>query len=246
VVDTRNANGDLAGPFLGANQERDFPVLESSCLSQISGAVAYSFNVTAVPYPTGQRLGFLTVWHKGQPQPGVSTLNNLTGTIVANAAIVPAGTGGAIAVFPNNTTDMLIDVNGYFAAPGTGLSLYPIAPCRVIDTRGPNGNQPPFMGELTVNVGNTNSSGVSPCDPPGAAQTYVLNATVVPPGPLGFLTLWPDGLEEPNASTLNAKDGAITSNMAIVPTSNGSIDAFANALTQMLLDMSSFFAPDTF
>ena len=241
VVDTRNTNGDLGGPFLNANQERDFPVLESNCLSQVSGAVAYSFNVTAVPNPSGQRLGFLTVWPKGEPQPPVSTLNNPTGTIVANAAIVPAGGNGAIAVFPNNTTDLLIDVNGYFAAPGTGLSLYPIAPCRVIDTRGPDDNQPPFGGELTVNVGNTSANDVSPCPPPSAAQAYVLNATVVPPAPLGYLTLWPDGLPKPNASTLNATDGAITSNMAIVPTSNSYIDAYANALTQLLLDMSSFF-----
>jgi hypothetical protein len=31
--------------------------------------------------------------------------------------------------------------------------------------------------------------------------------------------------------------------MAIVPTSNLSIDAYANALTQMILDISSYFAP---
>ena len=45
------------------------------------------------------------------------------------------------------------------------------------------------------------------------------------------------------ASTLNAKDGAITSNMALVPTSNQDIDAYANALTHLILDVSSFFAP---
>jgi len=39
-----------------------------------------------MPY-NGQSLGYLTVWPKGEPQPLVSTLNNLTGTIVANAAI---------------------------------------------------------------------------------------------------------------------------------------------------------------
>jgi len=28
---------------------------------------------------------------------------------------VPAGTGGAISVFASNATDLLIDINGYFA-----------------------------------------------------------------------------------------------------------------------------------
>ena len=61
--------------------------------------------------------------------------------------------------------------------------------------------------------------------PPATAQAYVFNATVVPSGALGYLTLWPDGQSQPVVSTLNAIDGAITSNMAIVPNSNGKIDA---------------------
>jgi YVTN family beta-propeller protein len=235
VVDTRNPNGPLAGPYLMGNQERDFPVPTSSCIPTGPSIAAYSFNVTAVPHPTGQRLGFLTVWPQGGSRPNVSTLNNPTGTIVANAAIVPAGTEGGVAVYPNNDTDLLIDIDGYFAAPGSGgLSLYPVAPCRVLDTRNGNGA---FQNELTVNVAG------SVCFPPSTAQAYVLNATVVPQPTLGFLTLWPDGQQRPTASTLNAKDGAITSNMAIVPTTNGSIDAYANDLTQLILDISSYFAP---
>jgi hypothetical protein len=71
----------------------------------------------------------------------------------------------------------------------------------------------------------------------------VLNATVIPQGPLGYLTLWADGGTQPVVSTLNATDGAITSNMAIVPTTNGSIDAYASSSTQLILDISSYFAP---
>ena len=79
--------------------------------------------------------------------------------------------------------------------------------------------------------------------PPATAQAYVFNATVVPPGPMGFLTLWPDGSDQPVVSTLNALDGSITNNMAIVPSTNGKVDAFASGLTQLILDISSYFAP---
>ena len=48
---------------------------------------------------------------------------------------------------------------------------------------------------------------------------------------------------QPTVSTLNAEDGFITSNMAIVPTNDGSIDAYAYALTQLILDISGYFAP---
>ncbi len=83
----------------------------------------------------------------------------------------------------------------------------------------------------------------SPCAPPSTAQAYVFNATVVPSGSLGYLTLWPDGSSKPVVSTLNALDGAITSNMAIVPNIDGSTDAYASDLTQLILDISSYFAP---
>jgi len=81
------------------------------------------------------------------------------------------------------------------------------------------------------------------CAPPSTAHAYALNAAVVPAGPLIYLTLWPDGGSQPYVSTLNADDGAITSNMAIVPTNNGAVDAFADGTTNLILDISSYFAP---
>ncbi len=236
VADTRNAHGDLGGPFLAGGVERDFPVFESSCIPQNAGAAAYSFNFTAVPHPAGEELGYLTVWPQGLSQPTVSTLNNPTATVVANAAIVPVGPSGSVAVFPSNTTDLVIDINGYFAPAGTGgLSLYTATPCRVLDTRSNNGHA--FHGEKTVNIAG------SACSPSSTAQAYVFNATVVPPGSMPYLTLWPDGQQQPVVSTLNAYDGFITSNMAIVPSANGSIDAYAYGLTQLILDISGYFAP---
>jgi len=238
VIDTRHSNGDLGSPSLTGGSPRNFPVLESTCLQGISQPQAYYFNFTAVPTPQdpSQPLGYLTVWPQGGSQPTVSTLNNPTATTVANAAIVPAGTGGGISVFASNDTDMVVDINGYFAAPGTGgLNLYPVAPCRVLDTRNNNGQ--PFSGPLVVPVTG------SICAPPASAQAYVFNATVVPSVPLGYLTLWPDGSGQPTVSTLNALDGFVTSNMAVVPSTNGSIDAFASNLTQLVLDISSYFAP---
>jgi hypothetical protein len=148
---------------------------------------------------------------------------------------VPAGSGGGIYVFVSDTADVILDVNGYFAAPATGgLSLYTLAPCRVLDTRAGSGA---FNGTLVEPIS------TSACAPPVAAQAYVLNATVVPSGSLGYLNLWPDGSAQPLVSTLNAGDGAVTSNMAVIPTKNGSIDAFATASTNLILDISSYFAP---
>jgi hypothetical protein len=236
VVDTRGANGELGGPNLPGGAQRDFNVLTSSCMPHGVTIQAYSLNFTVVPYPSGEPLHYLTVWPQGESQPVVSTLNNRTATTLANAAITPAGTNGGISVYASDSTQLVVDINGYFAAPDTGgLTLYPTAPCRVLDTRSNHGQ--PFQGDKTVDVVD------SVCAPPNNAQAYVFNATVVPPGPMHYLTLWPDPDLQPVVSTLNARDGFITSNMAIVPNSDGSIDAYASDLTQLIIDISSYFAP---
>jgi uncharacterized repeat protein (TIGR03803 family) len=244
VADTRNSTDfaqGLGAPYLMGGKERDFPVLDAS-MNKVpcnipNSAQAYSLNFTAVPHGS---LGYLTVWPFGQPQPVVSTLNAYGGQVTANAAIVPAGKDGKISAYAYNDTDLLIDINGYFAPPGQGgLSLYPVVPCRVLDTRQGNGA---FNGTLSPPVDLVNS----PCAVPSAAQAYVLNATVVPTGEMGYLTLWPDGQMLPGVSTLNAYDGAVTSNMAIVTGVQGKIDAYADkdtSPTDLILDISSYFAP---
>jgi hypothetical protein len=237
VADTRYASfGALLGPpSLSAGQPRDFPVLSSTCNVPAS-AQAYSLNFTGVPPAP---FDYITTYPTGKTMPLASTLNDLTGTIVANAGIVPAGSGGSVSVYSSGATDLVIDINGYFAPPGTGgLSLYNLMPCRVLDTRQPAGS-PPFSGQQAVNVAG------SGCGAPAAAQAYVFNATVVPPGPLTWLTLWPQGGTMPVVSTLNALDGAITSNMAIVPTSNGSISAYMSVpnTSYLVLDIFGYFAP---
>ena len=116
VADTRNPNDQgLGAPSLSGGVPRDFPILKSNCAIPGS-ALAYSLNFTAVPHVP---LDSLTVWPAGQPQPGVSTLNGPTSTDTANASI-RRQTGGDIEVLASNDSDLVIDINGYFAAPGSG------------------------------------------------------------------------------------------------------------------------------
>lgn len=231
LVDTRSGTGPLAGPYLTGGQARVFPI-SGNCQIPPT-AQAYSLNITAIP---AGPLGWLTIWPTGQTQPIVSTLNAPTGVNTANAALVPAGTNGQLSVFVTNDADLLLDVNGYFAPPAAGgLSLYTIPPCRVLDTR--QLPDSPYPGVFSVDVQG------STCSLPASASAYILNATVIPPAPLNYLTLWPAEQNQPVVSTLNAPDGTITSNMAIVPTTDGLVDTYASNPTQLILDISGYFAP---
>src|ERR1041385_2355354 len=101
VLDTRGAAGTFGGPAIAGGSSRSFPIPSSACAVP-SVAAAYSLNVAVVPH---ESLGYLTAWPTGQAQPLVSTLNSLDGTILANAAIVPAGTSGAVSFFANGSAD---------------------------------------------------------------------------------------------------------------------------------------------
>ncbi len=238
VVDTRNPAGPFGGPSLGTPNQRDFGLPFGTCGIPVS-ALAYSLNVTVVPHGP---LSYLTIWPTGQTQPLVSTLNSLDGRIKANAAIVPAGTSGSVSVFATDPTDVVLDVNGYFvpASSGGNLSFYPVAPCRVADTRMPAGS----FGGPSMSPGSSRTFLVTQtCGIPAYATAYSLNMTVVPTGPLGFLTVWPTGQARPFVSTLNAPTGEIVANAAIIPAgTNEGIDVYTTNQTDLVIDINGYFA----
>ncbi|HLJ45198.1 MAG TPA: hypothetical protein VKU01_04285 [Bryobacteraceae bacterium] len=176
-------------------------------------------NLTAVPVGP---LTYLSTWPDN-------------GRIVANAAIVPAGSNGAIDVFASDPTDLVIDVDGYFAPPGAPGALYffPVTPCRLIDTRSGQ--------SLAANSIGTYSMG-STCGLPASPQAVSLNFTVVPQGPLSYLTTWPQGGTQPYVSTLNSPLGRVVANAAIVPTgTNSGIAVYATNPTDLILDINGYF-----
>jgi len=240
IADTRGAAGPFGGPTMTADQSRDFAILSSGCtIPSVPGA--YSLNVTVVP---AGYLGFLTTWPAGEARPQVSTLNSWTGKVVANAALVPAGNNKDVSVYVSNPTDVILDINGYFGRFGSAgaLSFYPVAPCRVVDTRGGNG---PLGGPiLEAQTSRSFSIPSGGCGIPASAAAYSMNVTVVPDGILPFLTAWPSGSPQPPVSTLNSFDGTVTANAALVPAGeNGAISIYVAGRTQVILDIDGYFAP---
>jgi hypothetical protein len=138
MVDTRGGSAGFTGvtpfngPFIPAGGTVTFPVQSateanttapSPCGTIPSIAQAYSLNLTVVPHPFGTPVNYVTMWPAGVTIPQVSTLNDQPGNVAANAAIVPAGTpNGGINVFAFGATDVIIDMNGFYAAPSDLLN----------------------------------------------------------------------------------------------------------------------------
>jgi len=201
-------------------------------------AKAFALNFTSVPKTV---LSYFTAY-PGGADPFVSVMNSEDGRVLANNAIVAAGTNGSIVMYGSQATDIVVDVNGYFAAPGDpgALDFYPVVPCRVADTRIGGGIPQPNQTRTFDVVG-------SGCGAPAGARAYAMNITVVPLGGLPFLSVFPSDGAWPLVSTLNSFDGLVLANGAIVPAAaaNGNISVYTYTAvgSNVVLDLMGYFAP---
>ncbi len=160
LVDTRNDGlfpdpSTFGGPSMGAGTTRVFPVPSGSC-GLPATAAAYSFNIAVVP--VGSQMRWLTAWPDGETMPTLATLNDKAGLVTSNAAIVAAGNSGAVDIYVEDATDVIMDVNGYYTSPaalalGAGTAA---APALTFSNDTNSGLYSPSAGTVNVTSGGTN------------------------------------------------------------------------------------------
>jgi hypothetical protein len=240
VIDTRSVYRPQAGPFgppsMDARETRKFR-FPATPYCTVPAAAAYSVTLTAVPPGP---LAYMTAWPDGGSQPNVSSINSFVGRVLANSVIIPASADGTIDVFAYDSTDFLVDINGYYAPDDgkKGLYDYTVTQCRASDSTVSGGAYPDDTAR-TINV--PAASGCSGI--PSNAQGYAINVTALPNGnPMPFLTAYPAGQPRPNASILNAFQGQVVTNSAIIPAgTNGGIDVYAYRRTDVVVEISGYF-----
>lgn len=249
AVDTRNVYNTLPAPYghqrFQARETRALRLPGSPNCQGLPAAAAYSVQMTLTS--GGPPVSYITAWSAGQPQPVVSNMNSPFGYTVANSAIIPARADGAISLYTSDSTDVILDVNGYFApddGSGRGLSYFPVPQCRVLNTQNSSftGNfGPPALtpsGSRVVSLADGGCANL-----PRNARAFALNAWVAPGGaPMPFLSMWPVGTEWPGISQLNAFEGQTVANSAIVPSGpNGQINLLVNGSTHAGLEAAGYF-----
>jgi hypothetical protein len=136
------------------------------------------------------------------------------------------------------------------AEGATGLPTSPvpfvgIAPCRIVDTRG-NGftgayGPPALGGNATARVFNVPAG---PCPGiPADAAAFSINIAAILPAADGFLTAFPTGGAQPNASTLNYLGDEVVANATVIGAgTSGSISVFVNVTTHVIIDINGYYA----
>ena len=169
--------------------------------------------LTAYPGPCGSR-------------PLASNVNARPRQSTASSVLVGIGADGSVCVLTHSgSSQLVVDVAGWFAPGGGGLAYRPVAPERLLDTR-LDGGQP------------TNTEMPIPVD-----DVYVLNVAAVDSNTLGYVTVRPCG-SALVSSLINTAPGEDTANLtAVGGDSNGMVCARANIKSHLVVDHVATFAP---
>ena len=121
--------------------------------------------------------------------------------------------------------------------PPQPLAFYTVTPCRLVDTRNPDG--PALQAGALRTFALTGACGVPP-----TAKALSLNLTVTEPSAGGHLTLFPAGEPEPATSSISFGSGQTRANNAVLKLSGaGAVDvrAATAGAVHLIVDVNGYF-----
>jgi parallel beta-helix repeat protein len=238
---TANDQGD---PDVGGNLLQNFPVLESVYRSGSGPAVKGRLNSSpnepfriefysnaacnASGHGEGRTdLGFADVVTDAG---GDAHFDVLLATAVATNEVVTA-----------TATDQFGNTSEFSACEPVGLRFFTVTPCRVADTRDPNG---PFGGPALAPYAGRTFTIAGSCGIPPTARSVSVNLTITQPAAPGYLTIYPSDVPPPLASSINFSAGQTRANNAILRLSPEGTTGVYNGSAgdvHFILDVSGFF-----
>lgn len=161
-----------------------------------------------------------------------------SGDVRANLVVVALGSDGAVDVDLRNTSDVLIDVVGWFsdatepAMPVPSGLFQLIEPSREIDTR---------LGAPFGSLGERDTVVLDPVSVPKSAAAVAQNIVMAPSTAASFVTAYPGG-PLPRVSNLNSSAGGqFPGSAAITALNDGSESIFTLRPTELVVDVFGYF-----
>jgi len=247
LLDTRAGNATVDGQFAGQGALAPGARLDLQVSGRYAlpatGVGAVLLNTT-VANPTAP--GYLTLWPADAAQPVASNLNFTPGLTIPNLVLAKVSSAGRVSIYNSaGTTDVVADVQGWFPLSSQLTSL---VPARVVDTRtgaftvdGQFAGGGALAALSTTDVNLLGRGGV----PASGVDAVVLNVTVTGTAGAGYLTVWPTGSAQPNASNLNYVANQTIPNMVIAKVgNNGKVSFYVGSgkSTQLVVDVVGWFA----
>ncbi len=250
LMDTRAGQGNCDNVAAPINAGTSFTIQgRGTCegLTIPANAQALAGNITVLNFTN--QFGYLTLYPNGVSAPLAANMIYGPGQILSNAFTVSLNAAGEFNVFAERTIDVVTDIGGYYAPPGSGLFYHPLSrPIRLMDTRANQGNCDNVAAPINAGTSFT-IQGRGTCEGltiPANAQALAGNITVLnPTAQFGYLTLYPNGVSAPLAANMIYAPGQILSNAFIVSMNNvGEFNVFAERTIDVVTDIGGYFSPD--
>ena len=216
IADTRTGHGVV--PAGGV-----FQVPVAGVAGVPATATGVVVNLTAAG---AQQAGYLTAYPCGAAAPTASNLNVTAGETRANQAAVALDSTKSVCVFSSTTTDVIIDLAGWYGPAGS--SYQPMTPARVFDSR---------------STGAATTFTIPMASAPADASAVTVNLTVTNPAAAGYLTAYPCGMDAPLVSNVNFAAGQTIANLATVRLGSAKDICLASPVpTNVIVDVAGVFA----
>jgi hypothetical protein len=212
-------------------------------VSALTGVV---FNLTGVDASSA---GFVTAYPSGEGRPNASNLNMIPGVAKPNLVMVKVGADGAIDLFNQSPTNLIVDVVGYYrnkvdSSTYAGRVVPLSAPYRAFDTRGSGTRIGPDQidtWDFTPMVNSLQAGGA----PAGNVGGIIANFTATQETTDGYFTVYPAGEGRPTASNLNLTRDTDLPNLALVALTANHITSYnQRGFVHYLADVSAVVLSD--
>ena len=212
-----------------------------------TGAQALVGNATTTN-STGN--GYLTLYPGDATQPFASSSNFAAG-INRNAPFtVGLSLNGEFNIYTARTTDLVIDVMGYYSTQetdvnGQGLLFNSLgSPLRLLDTRAGQSACYQPGAPMTGGTVYTQDTQIPCTNLTSAARALVGNVSALNATANGFVTFWPSNTAQPTVATSNYQTGRVFNRHFTVGLgTDAAFKRFTASTTDVIIDISGFFAP---
>jgi hypothetical protein len=239
LLDTRCGNG-LAGKLYPA-APRTFQIAGRASIP--AGAKAITANATIVNASVASSL-YLGPGPLAHPAlPAINFNRYDTTAFGVTVALGDDGNLSATYMASSGSTDLVLDVTGYFTADATGGTYHPITPARVLDNRVGNGLSGKFKASVPRTFLVSGRGGV-----PANATAVTGNLTVTNATSTWAVYIGPYPIAKPASSTINfAKKQTRANSLTVVLSSTGTLSATflsSGGTTDLVFDVTGYYTAD--
>lgn len=236
IVDTRSGTG-LPKAVVASGDTKTIQVTGNAGVPAGASGVV----VTMIAVNKEAKIGTLTPFAYGAPQPKNSFQYQESQDTAMSAQVALSSNGKLSINNSGSSTDLVVDVQGYFTAAGKGGAMFTPAAGRAYDTRA--GSNTALGTNETRSIQLANVAGI-PAMGSGVTAVVITLTAVHSDDSEGRAIVWADGTSRPSITSMDYVAGSTRSNMVTVPLgANGKIDLYNNGTaTEYVIDIQGWYA----